>query len=138
CNPLTYDVYFGADDNPTYAGSVINSPELRPAELNEQQTYYWRVEVLDRQGDRSSGPLWRFTTGVDDAQSVFPDAPPTWLERLRQNWLVALSLMIGLAVAVAAALVTQRQKPLPHDLSRPRNASQPDDVPDWYSNQDVD
>ena len=62
--PLEYDVYLGADPNPPlHAHTTV--PELSVS-LTEHH-YYWRVEAIDPAGQRTSGPIWAFTTNGNHA-----------------------------------------------------------------------
>jgi hypothetical protein len=40
------------------------------------KTYYWQVVAQDEQGNRTTGPLWHFTTGSDTSEiNTFPMTP---------------------------------------------------------------
>jgi uncharacterized protein (TIGR02145 family) len=62
-DPLTYDVYFGTNDNPPKAGSDIATESFDPGQLDPNTTYYWKVIAKDDSGLTTSGPVWQFTTG---------------------------------------------------------------------------
>jgi len=63
-DPLTYDVYFGTNDNPPLASSGIADTTYDPDTLLANQMYYWRIVAHDNQSHSADGPLWRFTTGA--------------------------------------------------------------------------
>ena len=44
---LTYDVYFGTENQPTIVTSA---------------TYYWKIVVKDNKGGQTIGQVWIFTT----------------------------------------------------------------------------
>lgn len=126
CNPLIYDVYFGQSQNPPLVGQVIGSPELIPGELVPSRAYYWRVEVADRQGDRVSGPVWRFTTISGDYADTVPPAPPPFEQFAEKNPGVPLTLA-GLVALIGVWALARRL--------RQQVESEPD-VPEWYSTGD--
>jgi len=107
CDPLAYDVYFGAGDNPPFMGRVGGEPMLALTPLDPLQTYYWRVEATDRQGDRVSGPTWHFTTGEGGPEDNPPPAPPPFEETTRPSFVIVL--LIILAVILLIALLALRQ-----------------------------
>ncbi|GAB4468125.1 MAG: hypothetical protein Kow00124_02020 [Anaerolineae bacterium] len=110
CQPLTYDVYLGTGPTPAPVGRVSSEPELAISRLQARRGYYWQVEVTDRQGDRSIGPLWQFTTAAGDLPDPFPPAPPLFRDRLRQApWLGALLLGGILALMLATLYLSRRR-----------------------------
>lgn len=67
-NPQSYDVYFGTDPDPLYFDSTGDVEYLEPGdlfmdvgELEEGETYYWRV-VAHYIGDDISSSTWSFKT----------------------------------------------------------------------------
>lgn len=67
-NNPRYDVYMTtdivADPNVTNLVSPQQMANTYTATLNYETTYYWRVDVTDKDGILiSTGPIWRFTTG---------------------------------------------------------------------------
>jgi FlgD Ig-like domain/Dockerin type I domain len=75
-----YDVYFGTEPDPPlfaahqrwdcYNYAYFNQPEA----LHSLTSYYWRVVARDAGGNEASGPVWSFTTGVNQNPLV-PDKP---------------------------------------------------------------
>jgi hypothetical protein len=126
CDPLTYDVYFGTEENPPFVGQVVGDP-LLAVELAPLRTYYWRVDVTDRQGDRTGGPSWRFSTIPTTYGEALPPAPPVFAERLRQSPAAPLAL-IGAFLAAVVGLVLYRRTRRPYT-----EGSLPLETPDWYS-----
>ncbi len=57
---LAHRVYFGESPNPPMVGTVTD-PQFTPAELQENTTYYWRVDELTLT-DTIEGAIWQFTT----------------------------------------------------------------------------
>lgn len=67
-NAQSYDVYFGTDPDPLYFDSTGDVEYMEPGdlymdvgELEEGETYYWRV-VAHYLGDDVSGSTWSFKT----------------------------------------------------------------------------
>jgi hypothetical protein len=67
-NPQSYDVYFGTDPDPPYFDSTGDVEFMEPGdlymdvgELDEGETYYWRV-VAHYLGDDISSSTWSFKT----------------------------------------------------------------------------
>lgn len=58
---VTYDVYFGTDENPPLVSESQASNSYRPA-LDYGNEYYWKVVSRDNHGIATEGPMWNFTT----------------------------------------------------------------------------
>ncbi|MHC4646266.1 MAG: LamG domain-containing protein [Planctomycetota bacterium] len=73
CAAVSYDVYFGADSNDVNDATSGSHPNvdynnvavdfLDPGDLEEETTYYWRVDVVG-DGNFWPGDVWEFTTGI--------------------------------------------------------------------------
>ncbi|MBV6421311.1 MAG: hypothetical protein DAHOPDDO_02586 [Ignavibacteriaceae bacterium] len=61
-DPLTYDVYFGTNNNPPLVSSNQSNTSYNPGELNNNTTYYWKIIARDNQGASTSGSIWNFIT----------------------------------------------------------------------------
>lgn len=61
-DPLTYDVYFGTSASPPLVNSGQSSTTYDPGNLNEETTYYWKIEAHDDHGNSTMGAVWQFTT----------------------------------------------------------------------------
>lgn len=61
-DPITYDVYFGTDDNPPLFLQNIEETTVNPGYLEYNTIYYWKVIVKDNHDQATSGPVWSFTT----------------------------------------------------------------------------
>ncbi len=126
CDPLTYNVHLGIADTPPFIGQVSGEPRLAISGLDALRTYRWWVEVTDRQGDSSQGPVWRFTTASAELPDRLPPAPPPFVERIQRNPLIPAGLI---GAALLAALFGGL-------LWRRRSASRPPDAPDWYLDEE--
>ncbi|MBE0640024.1 MAG: hypothetical protein IH598_16015 [Bacteroidales bacterium] len=61
-DPLTYDVYFGTDDNPPLAVAGISTQTYTTVTLQYSTPYYWKIVAHDDQGNTTEGDVWSFTT----------------------------------------------------------------------------
>jgi hypothetical protein len=61
-DPLTYDVYFGTNNNPPIVSSNQSNTNYSPGQLNNNTTYYWKIVARDNQGATTIGLIWNFTT----------------------------------------------------------------------------
>lgn len=61
-DPLTYDMYFGTDPNPTLIASDLLQSSYDPGLLEYGKTYYWKVAAKDDKWNVVHGPVWSFKT----------------------------------------------------------------------------
>jgi hypothetical protein len=125
-------VYFGQEETPPLLGSVVGDPHIEVPQLAPHGSYFWRVEVTDAQGDRVSGPLWRFTTAGADYPNAFPPSPPPFLAWVEDHPLVSTALVV-LFVAIPGLLLLRgltRQSAVGLPRRRSRREGE---IPDWYS-----
>lgn len=59
---LSYDVYFGPDENPPLVASAVGAASYSVSSLENHTVYYWRIVSHDDHGHETSGPIWMFTT----------------------------------------------------------------------------
>jgi hypothetical protein len=71
-DPLTYDVYFGTNSNPPLVSSGQSASSYDPGTMSYGTTYYWRIVAEDNHGASTSGPIWHFTTKINN-----PPNPPS-------------------------------------------------------------
>ena len=67
---VTYDVYFGDNENPSLVDSNQTDNNYQPIVMNTTTSYYWRIITWDSLGKSSIGPLWNFKT------SIYQNSPP--------------------------------------------------------------
>jgi PKD repeat protein len=72
-DPLTYDVYFDTDPDPSLAASDHTSASYTPEVLAYDTAYHWKIVAEDDQGASTEGPIWSFTTKVEDGPGPGPD-----------------------------------------------------------------
>ncbi|KYK20274.1 hypothetical protein AYK24_10245 [Thermoplasmatales archaeon SG8-52-4] len=63
---LTYDVYFGLYDPPTQQTWNQTTTSFDPygdGDMQLFETYYWKIVTWDREGEKSIGSVWSFSTG---------------------------------------------------------------------------
>ncbi len=61
-DPITYDIYFGTNNNPELVASNQSSKTFYPGSLITWTKYYWKIVASDNNGNSNSGPIWEFTT----------------------------------------------------------------------------
>ena len=63
-DPITFDVYFGANDStPDILVSENQSETMYdPGHMNHSTLYYWKIVAWNILGESASGPVWHFTT----------------------------------------------------------------------------
>lgn len=67
-DPVTYDVYFGRTNPPPWViSNITNTLFFPPYGLEYNTTYYWKIVAWDNHGASSEGPIWCFTTVINDA-----------------------------------------------------------------------
>jgi len=83
--PTEYDVYFGTDPDPAFAGTVTETSWATPV-LDFETTYYWNVVAKNEAGSADASGTWSFTTQADPTLSPpftvdFSSFPPLNWER---------------------------------------------------------
>jgi len=59
---LTYDIYFGTDENPPLVKESHNGRSYLPGALEYSTVYYWKIVAKDEHGGTREGPVWSFLT----------------------------------------------------------------------------
>lgn len=126
CSPVAYEVYLGAIQEPPFVGQVNDRPALDVGQLAPSRTYYWHVDTLDDQGARTIGPEWSFTTVSGFFPNGLPPAPPVFIDRIRQNPVIPLGMVVTLLVAAGIGAMTLRMR---------RIAGEEPSIPGWYSTE---
>ena len=67
---VTYDVYFGSNQNPIKIISNQTINYYEPEEMETTTMYYWRIISWDSYNKSSVSPLWNFKT------SIYTNNPP--------------------------------------------------------------
>ncbi|MBD3180457.1 MAG: hypothetical protein GF417_13290 [Candidatus Latescibacteria bacterium] len=62
---LVYDLYFGELNPPALLADGLTGSSYQPGPLDDSTTYFWSVTAEDETAHRTSGPVWRFTTGSE-------------------------------------------------------------------------
>ncbi len=60
-NAVLHEVYFGTVDPPP----LVSSQAMKlfdPGRMDSETVYYWRIDEIDGEGNKTAGALWRFTT----------------------------------------------------------------------------
>jgi uncharacterized protein (TIGR02145 family) len=74
-DPLTFDVYFGTDENPPLVSSVQSEPAFDSEVLQSNTQYFWKVVAYDNQGNSAEGNVWTFTTLQVNLPPIEPSTP---------------------------------------------------------------
>jgi hypothetical protein len=74
-DPLTYDVYFGTNNNPPLASTNQSNASFNPGQLDNSTTYYWKIVAKDNQGATTTGPVWNFSTETAGGGNNPPNQP---------------------------------------------------------------
>ncbi len=59
---VSYDVYFGTDENPQKIATVSEATYTPDPVLDPNTAYYWRIDTVQN-GTTITGDVWSFTTG---------------------------------------------------------------------------
>jgi len=70
---VTYEVYFDVVSPPTYVDTV-SVETYDPGFLDYETTFFWQIISYDDQGGSTPGPIWEFTTEVNQPPYV-PSSP---------------------------------------------------------------
>lgn len=62
-NAVLHDVYFGAENPPPLVSSQAMT-QFDPGTMRSETVYYWRIDEIDREGNKTEGAVWQFTTAV--------------------------------------------------------------------------
>ena len=69
---VTYDVYFGTATPPPQIASNESATTYNPGIMNPTTKYYWKIVAWDSFGASTSGPIWEFTTIMNNPPNT-PD-----------------------------------------------------------------
>lgn len=58
---LLHNVYFGAENPPPLVSSQAMM-QFDPGRMNPDTVYYWRIDEVDSEGNKTAGAVWEFTT----------------------------------------------------------------------------
>lgn len=70
-NAESHEVYFGTSNLPPFTHKQFET-EFDPGPLLGDTTYYWRIDEIDDQGNRTTGNIWTFITVPPPAQAYYP------------------------------------------------------------------
>ena len=73
-DPLTFNVYFGTSSNPPLVSSGQTATNYNPGAMNFNTNYYWKIVAYDNHSASTTGPLWSFTTEINDPPNT-PSSP---------------------------------------------------------------
>ena len=70
-DPLTYDIYLGTETPPPLVATGQTETTYDPGTLEIDIEYFWKIIAHDDHSHTTEGPVWGFTTGVNN-----PPEPP--------------------------------------------------------------
>ena len=73
-DPITYNIYFGNNQNPPLVENNWNSNIYNPSNLTNAIIYFWKIVAKDNHGNSTIGPIWQFKTTENYAPSI-PSSP---------------------------------------------------------------
>jgi len=97
---ILHDVYFGTQNPPPMVSSQAMT-QFDPGTMSSETVYYWRIDEIDREGNKTQGAVWQFTTGIwpqPKGRACFVPATGVWVD----GSLVSIS-KVGQSRAVAGA-----------------------------------
>ena len=74
---VTYDVYFGTSSPPPLVSSGQSGTTYDPGTMSFGTTYYWKIVAEDEHGASTTGPIWDFTTEVNNPPNTPSNPDPT-------------------------------------------------------------
>jgi hypothetical protein len=74
---VTYDVYFGTSSPPPKVSSNQSETDYNPGTMNHGTKYYWKIVAWDEHGASSQGPIWDFTTEVNNPPNTPSNPDPS-------------------------------------------------------------
>ena len=76
-NTITYDVYFGTTTSPPLVSPNQTATTYdNPVAMNFNTTYYWKIIAWDNHEASTSGPLWNFTTSINNPPNTTGNPNP--------------------------------------------------------------
>lgn len=110
---VTYDVYFGLTSTPPQTANNQSGTSFNPGTLAFNTKYYWRIISWDNHNISTLGPLWQFTTKIEEQVTVSiikPEANAFYLLDKKLNILSSLvgqrTIIIGTITIVVNATAT--------------------------------
>ena len=71
---VTYDVYFGNDEEPELVSANQTATTYQPSTLSLATSYNWKIIARDNYGEETQGDLWKFTTVATAIPSIYPNS----------------------------------------------------------------
>ena len=71
-----YDVYFGTSNPPPLKATGLTDTTYDPGTMDYGETYYWKIVAEDEHGAETEGPIWDFTTWINNPPNTPSDPDP--------------------------------------------------------------
>ena len=113
---VVHDVYFGTESPPPFVSSQATT-QFDPGRMNGDTVYYWRIDEIDSEGNKTVGAVWKFTTSSGSVpppkgRACFVAETGVWVD----GTLVSIS-SVGLRRSVGridGAAIKNSSMPLPY------------------------
>jgi hypothetical protein len=74
---VTYDVYFGIASPPPKVVNNQSGTTYNPGSMYYNTKYYWKIIAWDNHGASTAGPIWDFTTCINDPPYTPSNSSPS-------------------------------------------------------------
>jgi hypothetical protein len=113
-NAVLHEVYFGTLDPPPLLSSQAVT-QFNPGRMDSETVYYWRIDEIDAEGNKTTGDLWQFTTGSGapvKGRACFVPRTGVWVD----GSVVSISkVAIGKTISCANSISVKKSSlPLPY------------------------
>ena len=117
---VLHDIYFGTENPPPFVSSQAvmhtwTTMQFEPGRMDPNTMYYWRVDEINSEGNKTVGVLWKFTTTtfpLPKGRACFTGETGVWVD----GTLVSIS-KVGVRRNVGridGAVVMDSSLPLPY------------------------
>jgi len=72
---ISYDIYFGTNENPEIIASGITTNSYPIDNLEFNTSYYWKINSIDDEGNETEGSTWSFQTKFEDCGEITNRVP---------------------------------------------------------------
>jgi uncharacterized protein YciU (UPF0263 family) len=73
---VTYDIYFSDNPSPQLVNNNQSEMTYHTSGLEYETTYYWKIVAWDNHGASTTGPIWSFTTRMNNPPYIPSNPSP--------------------------------------------------------------